>query len=65
MQQQTKSPSVKLEGERRAASSCDVEPVEGEADMLEVPECDEDDEKQPMKLLDMSVRVSKWSKQKG
>ena len=42
-QRRTESPSVELEGESRAASSCDIESVEGEADMLGAPGRDEDD----------------------
>jgi hypothetical protein len=64
-QRRTQSPSVELEGERRAASSCDVERVRGEADASGAPGRDQDDRKRLMKLLDMSVCVSKRSKPKG
>ena len=61
-QRQTKSPSIELEGERRAASSCNVECTRTQTDASEAPGHDGDDEKWPMKLLNMSVRVSKQSK---
>ena len=60
---QTESLSVKLEGERRAALNCDIEPVKGKVDVLGAPEDDGDNWKQPMKLWTTSVCVSKSSEQ--
>ena len=61
----TKSPSIELEGEGSAASSCDVERTRSQADASEVPGHDGDDRKRPMKLQTTSGRVSERSKAKG
>ena len=64
-QRQTQSPSIKLEGKSRAASSCDVKRTRAQAVTSEVPEHEEDDRKRPMKLQTMSGRISERSKMKG
>ena len=61
----TESSSVKLDGERRAASSCDVERTRSQADESEAPGRDGDDGKRPMKPQTTSGRVSERSKTKG
>ena len=48
--QRTESLSVELEGESRAASSCDVGPTSGEADASRAPEDIEDAREWPTKL---------------
>ena len=53
------SPSIELEGERRAAPSCDVECTRSQADASGAPGRDENGWKRPMKLRTMSGRVSK------
>ena len=49
-QRQTQSLSIELEGERRAASSCNVERTRVEAEASEVQGHNGDNGKQPMKL---------------
>ena len=53
------SPSIELEGERRAAPSCDVECTRSQADASGAPGRDENGWKRLMKLRTMSGRVSK------
>ena len=64
-QRYNQSPSVELEEERRAASSCDVEHTMGKTETSGVLDSAEDDWNQSMKLRNTSERVSKSSKQKG
>ena len=64
-QRQTKSPSVELEGERRAASSCDVERTRAQADASGAPGHDGDDWERPIKLQTTSGHVSERLKMKG
>ena len=64
-QRRTESSSLALEGERRAASSCDVECTRAQADASGAPGRDQDNWKRPMKLQTTSGRVSERSKTKG
>ena len=65
MQRRTQSPSVELEEERRAASSCDVEHTRTQTDALGTPGRDQDNRKRPMKLRTTSEHVNESSKRKG
>jgi hypothetical protein len=64
-QRRTQSPSVELEGERRAASSCDVERTISQADASGAPEDDGDDRERPTKLQTTLERVRESSERKG
>jgi hypothetical protein len=64
-QRPTQSPSVELEEERRAASSCDVERTIANADASGAPEDDGDDRERPMKLQTTLERVRESSERKG